>query len=375
MNIREMENERYSRQLKLQEIGFEGQQKILAARVLVVGAGGLGCPVLQYLAAAGVGVLGVMDFDTVSLSNLHRQILFTNTDVGKSKAKCAAEKLNLMNPHIDIISIDEKLTVLNIRKYFNDFDIIVDGTDNFSARYLINDGCVLSGKPFVYGSLFKFCGQVAVFNQLLPDGTRSPVYRDIFPDPPAPGEVPDCSDSGVLGSVAGITGTFQATEVIKLIVGAGNTLAGKLVLIDSLNLSFQIIQIPLANRVQENVPGNWNVMEQFDYENFSKKKSEIETIDFQTFDSLLAGNQPIQVIDVRDEWEQSDPLFINGILNIPLHSLDENMYRLNKAFPIITICASGKRSNIATKHLRRNGFDKAVSLEGGIEKWIAFQKA
>lgn len=375
MNIKANENERYSRQLKLQEIGSEGQEKLAQARVLVVGAGGLGCPVLQYLAAAGVGSLGVMDFDIVSADNLHRQILFSEGDIGKLKAACAVQKLINSNPDLKCVAINEKLTVLNIRKIFSEYDIIVDGSDNFSTRYLINDGCLLSHKPYVYGSLFKFNAQIAVFNQLLPDGTRSSNYRDIFPDPPLPGEVPDCSEAGVLGSVAGIAGTFQATEVIKMIVGAGNTLSGKMILIDSLNLSFQVIQLLKSNTETSKFPQSWEALEQYDYTNFCPTRDIIETIDNQSFENLLTSGHPVQIVDVREEWEHSGPLMPLPVFNIPLHNLDANMYKLNASIPIVVICTSGKRSNFAVKLLRRNGFPETVSLEGGIDKWTLLQKA
>ncbi len=373
MSLSLQEKERYTRQLLLKEIGSAGQEKLKLARVLVVGAGGLGCPVLHYLAGAGVGTLGVMDFDVVSASNLHRQILFNEADKGKSKAMCAAEKLKIINPFIIVNAINERLTVKNIRKVFSEYDLIVDGTDNFSTRYLINDGCVLAEKPWVFGSLYKFSGQVAVFNQLLKDGTRSLVYRDVFPAPPQPGSVTDCDESGVAGPVAGMIGTMQAIETIKLITGAGNTLAGKLLIVDSLNLSFNIVEITGINAPSKGPTSNWNELELVDYEPGLDGSPRSSKIDSFHFDELINKGSPIQVIDVREEWEVTGLARV-ATIPIPLYELTARLEELEKSKTTVVICAGGKRSEMAVKLLQAAGFRNVMSLEGGINAWLDREK-
>jgi molybdopterin/thiamine biosynthesis adenylyltransferase/rhodanese-related sulfurtransferase len=367
------EQERYSRHLLLSEVGEAGQQKLKSAKVLVVGAGGLGCPVLQYLAAAGVGTLGVMDFDIVAASNLQRQILFTESDIGKPKATCAAEKLMLLNPHILIKAINERLTVKNIRNVIEDFDIIVDGTDNFMTRYLINDGCVLSGKPFVFGSLYKFSGQVAVFNQLLPDGSRSANYRTVFPEPPVPGSVADCAETGVLGAVAGIVGTIQATETLKLILGVGNALAGKLLLIDTMKPEFNLIGIPPQKELPAGAPQTWEALELFDYEYFCSMKTATQLIDSKELEIMLASGKPLQVVDVREDWEYEETDGLHAI-SISLYELKDKINQFDTSAPIVVVCAEGKRSSLAVKVLQDSGFTNVMSLNGGLKAWNARQK-
>lgn len=363
MSFTELEKKRYSRHFQLQEIGEQGQAKLKSASVLVIGAGGLGCPVLQYLAAAGVGNIGIMDFDVVEASNLQRQILFNESDIGKSKASCAADRLNTFNPHIRVTAINEKLTTLNIRSIFSEYEIIVDGTDNFATRYLINDGCVLLDKPFVFGSLYKFSGQVSVFNYLNSDGSRSATYRDLFPVPPDPGTVSDCVDSGVLGSVAGIIGTIQATEVIKLITASGNSLAGSILMINAGNLEFKKWNISPASN-HEGTPNSWEELVNFDYEFFCNSVVD-SSIDSEEFNEIRRNQLPVQIIDVREKWEAEETP-IPGAISIPLHELASNLVQLNPLGKIVIVCAEGKRSKLAVIILRNAGFKDVKSLDQGI---------
>jgi len=232
------EKYRYSRHLLLEEVGLEGQEKLKEAKVLVIGAGGLGCPVLLYLAAAGVGTIGVIDFDTIDASNLQRQTLFSTDDVGRSKAEVAKEKLNANNPFINVIAYNEELTNKNSLEIFSAFDIIVDGTDNFHTRYMVNDACLIANKPFVYGAIHKFEGQVSVFNY-----QEGPTYRCLFPNPPEAGSIPSCSEVGVVGILPGIIGTQQANQVIKIILQIGQVLSGRLMIYNALQSSFMEIEI------------------------------------------------------------------------------------------------------------------------------------
>ena len=373
MSLSSEEHERYSRQLLLKEIGNTGQEQIKASRVLVVGAGGLGCPALQYLSAAGVGTLGVMDFDLVTPSNLHRQILFTTHDIGKPKAICAAEKLMQMNPLILVKAINEKLTVKNIRRIFSEFDIIVDGTDNFMTRYLINDACVLADKAYVFGSLYKFSGQVAVFNYLLSDGSRSANYRTVFPEPPVPGSVLDCSEVGVLGSVAGLVGALQATETLKLITETGDTVAGKLMVVDTLKPEFNLLELPKHKGIQTGAPQSWDALESFDYEQFCSSKQSIQQIDRMELEAILESGNPVQIVDVREEWESEE---IETLPSIPisLYVLKDRLSQLDASIQTIVFCATGNRSVLAVKILEEAGFGNVVSLQGGIKAWNSYQK-
>lgn len=373
MSLTDLERERYSRQSQLKDVGESGQLKLKSSRVLVVGTGGLGCPVLQYLVAAGIGKIGVMDFDTVTASNLHRQILFSNADVGKSKAICAAQHLRNLNPLIIIEAINEKLTPRNIRNIFSDYDIVIDGTDNFETRYLINDGCVLSGIPYVFGSIYHWNGQVAIFNSLLPDGTTSSNYRDLYPASPFKEQGADCQVGGVMGSVAGIIGTYMATETIKLITGTGQTIAGKLMLVDTKTPEFTLIAIPSRESGIENNPRSWNELENYDYSfgcNSNHLKLEISAA---TLLEWQENKIHLQVIDIREEWETGDPEGIE-FLKIPLHDLKKNIALLDSKLTTIVICSTGKRSILGVNVLKEAGFSNVVSLTGGISSWRTLQK-
>lgn len=341
----------YDRQLILPEIGQEGQQKLKGAKVLVVGAGGLGCPILQYLSAAGVGTLGIIDDDVVSVSNLHRQILYTYDDVGKHKAKVAVAKLSRLNPLISFKVFTEKLTNKNALEVFNKFDIIVDGTDNFQTRYLINDACVLSDKPLVSGSIFKFEGQVSVFNY-----KNGPTYRCLFPNPPKPNSVPNCAEIGVLGVLAGIIGCFQANEVIKIICGIGNILSGKLLTYNVLNVSQNVFKI----RKNENL--HITKLED-NYDFFCGFLDDLKEV---TYTKLNENIKEYNLLDVRTLQERAE--FQIGGMHIPLNELKQRFNEISTEKPLVVYCKSGNRSKQAIKILQNLNFPSEIfNLKNGVE--------
>jgi sulfur-carrier protein adenylyltransferase/sulfurtransferase len=352
---------RYQRQILLKEFGIKGQQQLQKSRVLVVGAGGLGCPALQYLAAAGIGTIGIADDDLISLSNLHRQILFTTNDVGEHKAIVAAERLRQMNPDINVIAVVKRLTNKNALKIIASYHIIIDGTDNFATRYMLNDACVLLKKPLVYGSVYKFEGQVAVFNV---NGSAN--YRDIFPRPPKINEVPDCNEAGVIGVLPGIIGGLQASETIKLITGLGVPLVNRLLNFNALhNQFFETLIKPLAD-TKELIPADAVSFMAKDYGIFCDTKFHtIEEIDKRRFNTLME-EKDIIVIDVREENERPLITFFNYI-QIPLSRLAAEADRFNGK-DIITICQTGKRSLEAAVLLSVN--NNVYSLQGGITNWF-----
>ncbi|ATP55961.1 thiamine biosynthesis protein ThiF [Pedobacter ginsengisoli] len=324
------EMKRYNRQILLPEVGIEGQQKLKAAKVLVIGAGGLGCPVLLYLAAAGVGKIGVIDHDTVDESNLHRQILFNTTDVGKSKADTSVNKLQLLNPHIDFVSYPFKITLNNANSIVQDYDLVVDGSDNFPTRYLVNDTCVALNKPLVFGSIFKFEGQVSVFNYN--GGTD---YRSLFPEPPPADKVPNCDEGGVIGSLPGIIGSYMANETIKLICGFGELLSGKLLMVNVLDNSSLILNI--GKNVDVAAPVN-----------LSEKKYEV--IDLETFEQLKISDPSLFLIDVREDFEFEE--YNIGGYNFPLYELNDHWNSIPEDKKIVLCCTSGLRSKIAYNLLK-----------------------
>lgn len=344
------EHKQYSRHLLLDQIGAEGQLRLKKAKVLVIGAGGLSCPVLQYIAAAGVGTIGIIDDDVVDQSNLQRQILFNHNDLGKNKATVAAEKLSKLNPFIKFNIFTERLSKDNAIALFRNYDIIVDGTDNFPSRYLINDAAILTNKPIVSGSIFKFEGQVSVFNY-----NNGPTYRCLFPIPPKPGEVANCSDIGVLGVLPGIIGTLQANEVLKMICGIGDLLSGKLLIYDALTVRQQIISF------SKNTAIVINALEK-DYDFFcgiSKKTIEI------TYDDFLNQEASYNLLDVRtiEEREQDD---IGG-QHIPLDELEERWTEIPTDKKVLVYCQSGTRSKAAIKILEENNFNNDLAnLKGGL---------
>ncbi|WP_247672572.1 HesA/MoeB/ThiF family protein [Aquimarina sp. MMG016] len=341
----------YNRHIILDEIGLEGQEKLKSAKVLVIGAGGLGCPVLQYLAAAGVGTIGIIDDDVVDQTNLQRQILYTIDDIGKSKAKTVAERLSKLNPFVFFKVYDEKLNTDNALDLFSDYDIIIDGSDNFPTRYLVNDACVLADKPLVFGSIFKFQGQVSVLNY-----KNGPTYRCLFPDPPAPDAVPNCSDIGVLGVLPGIIGSLQANEVIKIITGIGEVLNGKLLYFDSLTLQQQILSFKKnedleINQLEENYNFfcgiNLNVIEEISVSELKEN----------------SGNY--QILDVRNKTE-FDQFNIGGI-HIPLNEVSERISEIISEKPIVVCCQSGIRSKKAIEIISglRNDLE-LINLKQGL---------
>jgi adenylyltransferase/sulfurtransferase len=363
---------RYSRHLILDEFGISAQEKLKDAKVLVVGAGGLGCPALLYLAAAGVGTLGIADDDNVNLSNLQRQILFTICDIGKNKSLSAAERLTLLNPEIKLVTHPVKLTSLNALEIISNYDVVVDGSDNFPTRYLLNDACVLRSKTLVYGSILKFEGQVAVFNYKKPDGLFSVNYRDLFPEPPDPTTVPNCEQAGVLGVLPGIIGSMQANEVIKVVTGIGEPLTNKLVILDALSMALTTILLPdkkARNTIQTLI----------DYDDFcgiSERKNKslntkttiMKEITVQELQQLKESGADFQLIDVREPNEY-DICNIDGEL-IPLNEIPNNADKIAKDKKVVVHCRSGKRSGDAITWLEKNkGYENLYNLKGGILAW------
>ena len=361
--------ERYHRQIILPEFGEEGQQKLFFAKVLVIGAGGLGCPALQYLAAAGIGTIGIVDDDTVALNNLHRQVLYSVNDIGSSKAERATQILQQLNPEIRIISYNERLATQNALTLIDDFDIIIDGTDNFSTRYMINDACVLLNKTLVYGAISQFEGQVSVFNlQPLKEGNEAVNYRDLFPEPPKEGEVLNCAEAGVLGILPGIIGTMMANETIKLITEIGEPLINQLLTYNALNNQIYLLNLSARKETRLLIPQNEKEFLKTDYEWLCASPVQQHEIDPKTFNSLVA-NGNVDVIDVRELHELPRVNEFDHI-RIPLAQLVDNSSSI-KSENVIAFCQSGKRSLQAAKILSGIFGDskKIYSLRGGILEW------
>ena len=360
MKLSKEELQRYSRQILLPEVGLQGQEKIKEAKVLVIGAGGLGCPALQYLAAAGTGTIGIVDFDLVDETNLHRQILFNTNDIGKPKALVAAQKLKMQNHLVNCQVHQEKLESSNALKIIKNYDIVIDGSDNFPTKYLVNDACVMLNKPLVFGSIFKFEAQVGVFNY-----KNGPTYRCLYPNPPAPGDVPNCAEVGVLGVLPGIIGCLQANECIKIITGTGVPLSGKLMLFNALTLETQLLEVKPDK-------ANYRITELIDYQEFCKGKESRETsvneITVHQLKEKLARGEDIQIIDVREQYEY-EICNIKGNL-IPLGTLERQMDRISKDKPVVVLCHHGTRSAAAINFLKEKaGFTNLVNLKGGIHSW------
>lgn len=356
---------RYARHLAIPEFGMEGQQKLRAGRVLVVGSGGLGSPLLLYLAAAGVGHIGIVDFDVVDESNLQRQVLFTVSDVGKPKAEAAALRLKALNPHIEVTVYRMPFTRDNALQLIESYDVVADGTDNFPTRYLVNDACVLAGKINVYASIFRFEGQVSVFNYLFPDGSRGPNYRDLFPDPPPPGMVPSCAEGGVLGVLPGIIGSMQANEVIKVLTGVGEPLAGRLFLFDAASFTTRVLKV----RSNPDIA----ITQLINYEQFCGLEpptdgSPVKEITVQELQHLQTVNGAIQLIDVREPYEY-DIANLQGDL-IPMAQIVDHPERISRDRQVVIHCRSGRRSADVIRELQqRYGFDNLYNLKGGILAW------
>jgi len=360
---------RYSRHLILPDVGIDGQRKLKAGRILLIGAGGLGSPLALYLAAAGVGTLGIVDFDVVDVSNLQRQVLHGTKDVGRPKLESAVERIRDVNPHVHVEPYETRLTSANALDIIRDYDVVIDGTDNFATRYLTNDACVLLGKPNVYGSIFRFEGQASVF--ALEEG---PCYRCLFPEPPPPGLVPSCAEGGVLGVLPGLVGTIQATEGIKLILGVGEPLVGRLLLIDALSMRFRTVKL----RKDPNCPacGTHEITELIDYDQFCgvapeatvANTNQIPEITPSDLAARLRRGDDIDLIDVREPHELNIAQIPNVRL-IPLGTLAEALPTLDSSREAVVICRTGARSGRAVQQLRAAGFAKVWNLAGGIHRW------
>ncbi len=365
---------RYSRHLLLPEVGVEGQEKICNSKVLCIGTGGLGSPVAMYLAAAGVGTLGLIDFDVVDQSNLQRQIAHRESTVGTLKVDSAKASIADINSDVNVVTYNARLSSENVMDIFKDYDVIVDGTDNFPTRYLANDACVLLGKPYVYGCILRFDGQASVFYS-----KEGPCYRCLYPEPPPPGLVPSCAEGGVLGVLCGIVGCLQATEALKLILGKGDTLVGRLVLYDALKMKFQEMKL----RKDKNCPicgENPTITELIDYEQFCgiPQASEEEAvdpemeIDVHAVKAMLDEKRNFKLIDVREPSEY-DICNIEGATLIPLGIIQEKdpskLNGLQKNEEIVLHCKAGVRSMKAAKALQEIGFENVKSMKGGILEW------
>lgn len=364
---------RYSRHIIIPEFTIEGQRKLKASKVLCIGSGGLGSPLLLYLAAAGIGNLGIVDFDLVDDSNLQRQVLFTLENIGQPKAETAKKRLQALNPHINITVYNTRLSTENALEIIKDYDVVVDGTDNFPTRYLVNDACVLLGKTNVYGSIFRFEGQVSVFNYPDQNGNKGPNYRDLFPEPPPAELVPNCAEGGVIGVLPGIIGSMQALEVIKVITGVGNPLSGRLFLFDAASFETRTLKV----RKNKNNPltgENPTQTQLINYEQFCnvslpnaapKQNKTVKEISVQQLKELKDKNADFQLIDVREPYEYQI-VEIGGQL-IPLATVAENAHQIEKIKPVIIHCRSGMRSAKAILELETLfGFENLYNLVGGV---------
>ncbi len=369
----ELSNEeiaRYSRHLIMPEVALDGQKQLKAAKVLTVGTGGLGSPLALYLAAAGVGTIGIVDFDVVDESNLQRQIIHGTSDVGRPKVQSAYDRLKDINPNVEVRVHEEALTSENALEIFEDYDVIVDGTDNFPTRYLVNDACVLLGKPNVYGSIFRFAGQASVFY-----AEAGPCYRCLYPEPPPPGLVPSCAEGGVLGILPGAIGTIQATETIKLILGIGEPLIGRLMLYDALGMSFREMKL----RKDPNCPvcgENPTVTELIDYQEFcgipqaeaAEEENGVPEISVSDLKQKMDAGENINVLDVREPHEYEVANI--GAKLIPLGELPERLIEVESdGGEIAVLCRSGARSARAVKLMQDTGFGKVYNVKGGILAW------
>jgi sulfur-carrier protein adenylyltransferase/sulfurtransferase len=362
---------RYSRHISLPGVGVDGQAHLKEGRVLVVGAGGLGSPVALYLAAAGVGTLGLVDFDTVDRSNLQRQIIHGTSDIGRPKIESARDRIHDVNPHTTVVGHETRLTSANALEILRDYDVIVDGTDNFQTRYLVNDACVLLGKPNVYGSIFRFEGQASVF--ATPEG---PCYRCLFRDPPPPGLVPTCAEGGVFGVLPGLVGVVQATETIKLLLGAGETLAGRLLLVDALRMHFRTIQLERDPACP--ACGTREIRELIDYDEFCGVKETAHgatsadevppEIDVRELADKMRRGAPLLLLDVREpyEWEIAH---ISGARLVPMSTIAEVAPTLDPEQEIVVQCHHGMRGAMVADFLRGSGFRRVSNLAGGIDAW------
>lgn len=359
---------RYGRHIILPEVGMEGQERLNRSSVLIIGAGGLGSPAALYLAAAGVGTIGLVDFDSVDITNLQRQILHTTDSVGTSKLSSAQQRIQALNPTIDVRTHNTRLTFENAMDIIGAYDVIVDGTDNFPTRYLVNDACVFLGKPNIYGSIFRFEGQASVFH-----ASKGPCYRCLYPEPPPPGMVPSCAEGGVFGVLPGIIGTIQATEAIKVLLRLGETLVGRLLLVDALTMEFRTMKLRKDSKCPVCGP-EATIKELIDYEDWCSSVSKggsvdngLDVISVQELSERLRDKGTFQLVDVREDFERE--IATIGGTPIPLGELPERMEELDKGREVIVYCHTGQRSGRAVAYLRDRGFSRARNLLGGIEAW------
>jgi adenylyltransferase/sulfurtransferase len=365
---------RYSRHIALPEIGFAGQRRLKEARVLCVGAGGLGSPLALYLAAAGVGTLGIVDFDRVDLSNLQRQVIHGTKDVGRSKLESAEARLHDVNPHVRVEKIESRLSSADALRVVGEFDVVVDGTDNFPTRYLVNDACVLTGKPNVYGSVFRWEGQVSVFAT-----NGGPCYRCLFREPPPPGLVPNCAEGGVVGVLPGIIGSLQALETVKMVLGVGTSLAGRLLIFDALALEWR--EVTLRRNPACPICGDRPTQtELIDYEVFcgvtpapeidEAADADVSDLDPRTVAAQLASDAPPYLLDVREPWEWAvSNLGERGARLIPLGELESRLGEVPEDRAVVVYCRTGQRSRDAAQMMRRAGRERVSNLRGGLVAW------
>jgi len=358
---------RYSRHLHLPEVGVLGQQKLKAAKILVVGTGGLGSPVALYLAAAGIGTIGLVDFDVVDISNLQRQVIFGMSDEGKSKAKSARDRLAGMNPHVEIRVHDFQLNSDNALEVIGQYDLVVDGTDNFPTRYLVNDACILLHKPYVYGSIYRFDGQVSVFNY-----EGGPCYRCLYSEPPPPHLVPSCAEGGVLGVLPGIIGTLQANEALKLVLGIGNPLSGKILIFEALDSQFTELRV--RRNPECRVCGDHpEIHELIDYVDFcgvpgGRKKNDYSDISVRDLVNKYKSKLPFRLVDVREDFELNISR-LPGAIHIPTHAFPSRLGDFNPQEEIIVFCRTGVRSEQICEFLTNHNFKDVKNLKGGINAW------
>jgi molybdopterin/thiamine biosynthesis adenylyltransferase/rhodanese-related sulfurtransferase len=361
---------RYGRHLVLPEVGIDGQRRLKAGSVLIVGAGGLGSPLALYLAAAGVGRIGLVDFDRVDATNLQRQILYGGGDVGRPKLAAAAERLADLNPGVRVDLHDARLTSANALAILRDYDVVADGTDNFATRYLVNDACALLGKPNVHGSVFRFEGQASVF-----DAARGPCYRCLYPDPPPPGLVPTCAEGGVLGVLPGVIGTLQGIETLKLLLGAGEPLIGRLLVFDALGMRFRELLVrkdPACPLCGERP----TVRELIDYESWcgtaaaAAPAADVDATEIGVgeYRTLVERGDPHVLVDVREPYEYRIAR-IDGARLVPLRTLPARLHELEREALVVVMCHHGNRSRRALEFLREQGFRRVRNLTGGIDAW------
>ncbi|MGW8123568.1 molybdopterin-synthase adenylyltransferase MoeB [Roseivirga echinicomitans] len=363
---------RYNRQIILPDFGIKGQEKLKAARVLVIGAGGLGIPNLTYLAAAGVGNIGLVEFDEISLTNLQRQVIYTANQIGESKSKSALATIRQLNPNVNTQLYETRLDASNALDIIRNYDVVVDGSDNLPTRYLVNDACVLLEKPLVYAAIYRYEGQVTVFNVQRTDGSRGPNYRDLFPVPPPPEMVPSCNEGGVFGALAGIIGTMQANEVIKLLAELGELLDGRLLLYDSQSFTTRFLNIK-SNKNNPISGDQPTINSLIDYEAFcgaertEKTEKSDDDISVQELKEMIDNGRIPFLLDVREPYEYAISN-LNG-LNIPLSELENELHQLSQNETMVIHCKSGQRSQRALEILRNRGFSNLKHLRGGILAW------